>query len=66
MLTVVAMVTILTDTGGRSLDSGAGALILAGRSTIGLKRIALFFQKHENKKLNKNYQLNSVHVLLGI
>lgn len=61
MLTVVAMVTILTDAGGRSLDSGAGALILAGRSTIGLK-----FLKHENKKLNKNYQLNSVHVLLGI
>lgn len=65
MLTVVAMVTILTDTGGRSLDSGAGALILTGRSTVGLKRIALFFLKH-GKKLNKNYQLNSVHVLLGI
>lgn len=35
MLTVVAIVTILTDTGGRSLDTGAGPIILTGRSTIG-------------------------------
>lgn len=31
-----------------------------------LKKDRFVFLKHENKKLNKNYQLNSVHVLLGI